>query len=372
MPKLIIVVSEDWYFVSHRIGLGVAAREAGFDVVVATRCRESAKEIVSAGLKTTNYEMSRRGMQPLGLLNEVGKLASIYRKEKPDIVHHVALRPVVVGAIAAAVSRQGTVVAAITGLGSLFSGDRSRSFVSRVLKCLLSTILRNSQVIVQTTDDYGTITSCGVPAKQMHLIRGAGVNTSRFQPVPEPRGTPIVMLPSRMLWDKGVQEFVGAARLLKARGCAARFVLVGEPDAGNPSAISVHVLQEWEGEGVVEYWGHRRNMADVLKQATLVCLPSKYREGVPKALIEALATGRACIASDNSGCREVVRHDDNGLLVPVGDSYSLADAIQSLLDDPEARARMGARGRERALVEFDEKIIIEQTLALYARILARK
>lgn len=372
MPKLLIVVSEDWYFVSHRIGLGAAAREAGFEVVVATRCREAAKEIVNAGLRTTNYEMSRRGTKPVGLLNEVGRLVSIYKKEKPDIVHHVALRPVVVGAIAAAVSRQGAVVAAIPGLGSLFSGDRSRSFVSRVLKFSLPIILRNSQVIVQTADDYGTITNCGMRAEQMHLIRGAGVNTSLFQPTPEPRGTPLVILPSRMLWDKGVQEFVRAARLLKSRGCAARFALVGEPDVGNPSAIPAHVLQEWEGEGAVECWGQRKDMANVLRQATLVCLPSKYREGVPKALIEALAAGRACIASDNSGCREVVRHGDNGLLIPVGDSYALADAIQSLLHDSEARARMGARGRERALTEFDEKIVIEQTLALYARMLAGK
>jgi glycosyltransferase involved in cell wall biosynthesis len=167
-------------------------------------------------------------------------------------------------------------------------------------------------------------------------------------------------------------EFVEASKILKSRGCGARFVIVGRPDVGNPSSVPLYKLREWDAERIVEYWGYREDMASAIAEASIVCLPSRYREGLPKVILEALATGRPCIATDNSGCREAIRSGYNGLLVPVGNVVALADAIQYLVDNPEERQRMGASGRERAVKEFDERIVIKQTLELYRRLVAAK
>jgi glycosyltransferase involved in cell wall biosynthesis len=193
------------------------------------------------------------------------------------------------------------------------------------------------------------------------------VDTGRFKPVPVPEGPPVVMLASRLLWDKGVGEFVEAARQLADSG--ARFVLVGAAEDNNPAAISRAEVERWVREGVVEWWGHQANMAATLAQASIVCLPS-YREGLPKVLLEAMACGKPCITTDAPGCRDAVRHGDNGLLVPVRDAEALATAIRRLLGRPEERVRMGARGRERAVSEFSQEKAISATLAVYREVLA--
>lgn len=359
MPRLVFLVTEDWYFVSHRLALARAAKEAGFEVTVITRCNAECAAIEAAGLRVVPFEMARRGLNPLGLLREVLGVARLYRKLKPDIVHHVALRPVVVGGLAVRLAGVRSVVSAIAGLGFAFTGGRG-GWLQQAMRALLRLALARGVVIVQNPDDAAAVQGLGVAPERIRLIPGAGVE-ERFAPRPEPEGRPVVMLASRLLWDKGVGEFVDAARRLKGR---ARFVLVGAPDPGNPASVAEGDLHAWVQDGIVEWWGRRDDMAASLNEAHIVCLPS-YREGLPKVLLEAMACGRACITTDAPGCRDCVRDGDNGLLVPVKDAAALVAAIEQLLDDQNLRRRMGERGRERAVAEFSQDGVIAATLAVY-------
>lgn len=367
MPKLLFVVTEDWYFVSHRLALAVAARRDGFDVAVATRFSSHRQAIEDAGLRAIPFGMNRRGLNPLALLREAMELAGICRREHPDVVHLVALRPVVVGGLAARMAGIRRVVSAVTGMGFLFTdGGRLpwiRSAVQRVLPWLLSRGL----TIVQNEDDARQLAAFGLCSDRLRLIPGAGVDTKRFTPVVTSEDVPVVMMASRLLRDKGITEFVEAARTLRGRD--ARFVLVGAIDADNPASISDAELKRWMAEGVVEWWGQSEDMAATLARANIVCLPS-YREGLPKVLLEAMACGKVCVATDVPGCREAVHHEDNGLLVPVKDAAALESAISRLLDHPDERRRMGARGRARAVEEFSQERVIETTLAVYREVLA--
>jgi glycosyltransferase involved in cell wall biosynthesis len=368
MSKLTFVVTEDWYFLSHRLGLGEAAQKDGYDVTVITRCRAKACAIANAGLTTVNFEMQRREMSFLGVLAEALRLRGLLLKCCPDIVHLVALRPVVVGGLASLSFGRPRFVFALTGLGYLFTAGRGNSPAAKLLRMLFPIFFRRGLAIVQNTEDQDALLSCGVDSSRVRLIRGSGVDVKRFVYSDEPSGTPVVMLPARLLWDKGVGEFVEAARTLRARGIEARFVLVGESDTDNPTAVLEDELRKWLDEGAVEAWGFKERMEEVLPEATIVCLPS-YREGMPKSLLEAMACGRPCITTDTSGCREAVRDGDNGFLVPVQDATALAAAIERLLNDREARLRMGRRGRERAVDEFSDEVVIAQTLAVYEELL---
>lgn len=366
MPKLLFVVTEDWYFVSHRLPLAVAARRAGFDVTVVTRLAAHGRPIAEAGLKAIHFGMNRRGLNPLALLREAVALACILRREGPDVVHLVALRPIVAGGLAARIAGCRGVVFAVTGLGFLFTDGGRLSWIRQLLKRALPWLLSRGLTIVQNGDDAGQLAEFGLSRQLLRVIRGAGVNVAAFAPRPCHGVTPVVMLASRLLWDKGVGEFVEAARML--RGRPARFVLVGAIDPDNPTAIADSDLKRWFAEEVVEWWGHCDDMAATLAKAALVCLPS-YREGLPKVLLEAMACGKACIATDVPGCRDVVRHEDNGLLVPVKDAIALAATIGRLLDHPEKLEAMGRRGRQRAVDEFDQERVIEATLAVYREVL---
>ncbi len=224
-------------------------------------------------------------------------------------------------------------------------------------------------MIVQNPDDARLLADMGVPASALRLIRGVGVDLKRFPAVPEPSGLPLVMLPARLLWDKGVAEFVEAARRLREGGVDARFVLVGTPDPDNPAAVPEEAIRGWVDQGTVEWWGHRSEMPQVLAQARIVCLPS-YREGLPKVLLEAMACGRAVVSCDVPGCREVVQDGENGLLVAPRHAAALAGAIQRLLRDAALRQRLGMAGRRRVERDFSQDAVIGQTLAVYSEVLA--
>lgn len=362
MTKLIFLVSEDWYFVSHRLHLASRAVAQGVEVVICTRKGDQSKLIEDAGVTVIPFQQERRGLSPLGLLREAWRLSRIYRREKPDVVHHVALRPVVVGEIAAWLAGVRSRVSAINGLGHLFTEDKP-TLARRVLERILPLLLSRSYIIVQNRDDAAALTSMGVKAKRIHVIAGSGVDTEQFKPQPRTSGAaPVVLLSSRMLWDKGIGEFVEAARMLSGSG--ARFVLVGRVDEGNPSSISEQQLQAWVTEGIVEWWGHRSDMPRCLNEADIVCLPS-YREGLPKALLEAMACGKPCVATDVPGCRDAVRHEENGLLVRAKDAQNLSSALATLLSDANMRQRMGENGRIRALNEFAIPSISDQTFQVY-------
>lgn len=364
VPKFLFVVTEDWYFVSHRLALACAVKAAGFDVAVATRCGEQAQRIKEAGIRVIPLELSRRGMHPLTVAREVLRLVALYRHERPVIIHHVALKPVVVGGLAARLVGIPLVVSAVAGMGFLYTGEGRSPWVCWVIERMLPWLVGNGIAIVQNPEDQRILQTMGIAGDHLRLILGAGVDVVRFPFVPEPEGVPVVMLAARLLWDKGVAEFVAAARLLKSSGKRARFVLVGDPDPDNPASISDADSAAWQEEGVIEWWGHCDDMPATLCAATVVCLPS-YREGLPKVLLEAMACGRPCVTTDVPGCRDAVRHEDNGLLVQVRDVEALAAAIERLLVSPALRMKLGRRGRERAEQEFSQDLVIAQTLAVY-------
>jgi glycosyltransferase involved in cell wall biosynthesis len=362
--KLLFVVTEDWYFVSHRLPLAIAASEAGFNVVVATRIRQHADIIQKAGIRLIPFEMSRRAGNPF---RELMALILLYRRERPDIVHHVALKPVLYGSIAVCLSGIPSQVNAVAGLGWLFiSRSRLARWVSPIIRWILARLLSapECRVIVQNPDDEKLLRQAGVPESRLRRVRGSGVDTSVFLPASEPLEPICVVMATRILWDKGVGEFVEAARKLKQTVPEVRFILVGEPDLDNPASVSETTLNAWQEENVVEWWGHSEDMNSIFQAAHVVCLPS-YREGLPKVLIEAAACGKPIVTTDVPGCREVVRDGDNGLLVPVRDSKALSVALLRLIQNSELRSEMGRRSREIALAEFSSELIIAQTLDIY-------
>jgi glycosyltransferase involved in cell wall biosynthesis len=373
-PKILFVVAEDWYFWSHRRPIAAAALQSGYDVFVATRVGDCGEKIVGAGFRLIPLRLNRSSYSLFNELRTVSALRSIYRQEKPDIVHHIALKPILYGSMAALGNRRMQVINAFAGLGYLVS---SPSFKAKMLKRVLWKMFRfllnrpNSFLLLQNQEDRDLLVAeIGATLEKTTIIRGSGVDANEFQATAEAPGVPIVLLSSRMLWIKGISDFVEAAKLLRARGINARFVLAGDTDPGSPGAIPREKLQEWQNAGPVEWWGHQQSMARMLQQVAVVCLPSHGGEGMPKALIEAAASERAIVASDVPGCRDIVRHGTTGILVPPKNPAALADAIARLLNNPGLRAEMGRRGREIVVNEFSEEKVIQQTLALYRQLLS--
>jgi len=372
-PRLLFFVTEDWYFCSHRLPLAIAAKKAGFDVAVLTRTAKHADTIRSAGIHLIPSTLERRSLSPLRELYELFHIIKIYRQEQPDIIHQVALKPVLYGSFAALFVKKSRVINALAGLGFVYT---SETFKSRLLRPLVTTAFRlllnrnKSRLILQNPDDVNLLIDHRVIEQQrIRLIRGSGVNLEHYSKTPEPAGNICIVLAARMLWDKGVGEFVSAARQLRKQGVDARFILVGKCDPDNPSAILEKQLASWQSEGVIEWWGYQEDMAAVFSKAHIVCLPS-YREGLPKVLIEAAACGRPVIASDAPGCREIVKSSVNGLLVPLRNADALAEAMQTLINNRELRFRMGAKSRQIAEQEFSEDKVVTETLALYRELLA--
>jgi glycosyltransferase involved in cell wall biosynthesis len=372
--KLLFLVTEDWYFWTHRLDLARAARNSGFDVGVATRVQDYGSRLRAEGFQVYPLGLSRRSRQPFREAAAIAELVGLYEKERPRIVHHVAMKPILYGTIAARLSRVPVVVNAFAGLGYGFSeNDEGSAALRYALKNLLRLVLSSSGAIAlfQNSEDCDALVKLGVVnSRRTRIIRGAGVNVREFSYSPEPEGNPVVLLASRMLWTKGAGEFVEAARILKGRGCPARFVLVGEPDADNPGNIPRSQLREWAESGAVEWWGRREDMPQVLAQSSIVVLPTYYREGLPKVLLEAGACGRPAIATNIPGCRDVIRHGTNGLLIPPRSVDGLVEAIQRLLERRQLREELGRNARTVVEQEYSSTRIADQTLELYSRLLS--
>lgn len=368
--RLLVVVNEIPFFVSHRLPIAEAALAAGYAVHVAVpRASGDAARLEALGLRVHDIPLDRRGMNAVAEARLLARLTALTRALRPDVMHLVTVKPVLYGSLAARLVGVPRVVAAVSGLGYL---HLARGWRARAVRALSSALYRGAfaqrglRVVFQNADDRAAFVDAGLlaPSRAVLLPGGSGVDLARFAPRPEPDGAPVVMLPARLLWDKGVGEFVQAARLLRARGVRARFVLVGDTDA-NRAAVPRAQLEAWASEGIVEWWGRSEDMPGTLAAAHLVVLPS-YREGCPKVLLEAAACGRAMVTTDVPGCRDVVSSGDEGLLVPARDAGALADAVAALLADPARRARCGARARERAEREFDVARVVDAHLALYA------
>jgi glycosyltransferase involved in cell wall biosynthesis len=327
--------------------------------------------LVKEGFKVIPWRLSRRSLNPFRELNTFFQVLQVYRRERPDLLHHVALKPIIYGGCALRLLGRTPSVNAIAGMGHVFM---SQSWQMRLLRSGLLVLLRfalgseNARAVFQNEDDRSLMLTEGVV--KLHttaIIRGAGVNVKQFRPSPEPSGRPLVLLASRMLWGKGIGVFMEAARILRESNVTARLVLVGKPDPENPDSIAEEQLCAWAKSGLVEWWGHQDDMAKIMAQANIVCLPSNG-EGLPRVLIEAAACGRAMVATDVPGCRDIVRNGQNGFLVPPRNPEALAHAVRTLIDDPALRSKMGACGREMAIREFSEATVIAQMMTIYRQL----
>jgi glycosyltransferase involved in cell wall biosynthesis len=370
--KLLFVVNVDFFFISHRLPIALAALQQGYEVHVATSLTDGLNKLRSLGLIVHPLNLDRRSTGIISNVRTFFQILRIFIKLKPDIVHLISIKPVLLGGIAARLAAVPSVVAAISGLGFVYISHGFKATVRRTLIgwfYRLALSHKNLKAIFQNEDDCETLFKISnLPKEKTSLIRGSGVDLTLYSPSPLPGGQPVVVLAARLYVEKGVREFVEAASLLKSAGSDANFVIVGGPDLDNPVAISEDELNQWVSEGVIEWWGHRNDIPEVFANSSMVVLPS-YREGFSKVLTEAAACGRAVITSDVPGCRDAIEPHATGLLVPARDTEVLADAIKYLLDHPEVCEKMGQAGRKLAERSFDVQQVISQHMLIYDELL---
>lgn len=370
--KILFLGADDCYFLSHRLALLRAVRAGGNSVVIVTRGGHCRDRLEAEGFRVIPWTVSRGSLNPLREIRSFFQILTICRRERPELVHHFALKPVLYGGMVARLLGGMKVVSSITGLGyALMSESRRMRLLRGPLTRILRFVLQDDQgrcLFHNPTDRDMLIRMDVVRPELTRVIRGSGVDLERFVPAPVPSGMPVIMLASRMLWEKGVGEFASAAEVCLRQGLRAKFVLVGEPDPDRISAsVPVTQIRSWVQAGLVEWWGKQTDMAATLSQASVVCLPS-YWEGLPKVLIEAAACGRALVASDIPGCREIAREGVNALLVPVGDAQALAHAISRLVKDPALRGRMGEESRKIAVEAFSDVQVANEIVSVYSEL----
>lgn len=370
--KALLFANTDWYLYNFRLEYAKFLRSRGWEVCFLSPSGEYAEKLEEAGFRHIAFEFSRQGINPIRESETIRKIRDIYEQEKPDLVHHFTIKCVIYGSIAAKRLGISSVVNSITGLGYMFLSDRPHVIVLRqVVKTMYKKALDGTQVIFENPDDRKLFLDMElVQEDNSHIILGTGIDTDRFVPVTPPNSVPLTILPARMIWDKGVKEFVDAAYAIKESGVEARFALVGSNDKGNPTCISFEQLTQWQKEGNVEWWGWQDDLPTVISMCHIVCLPS-YREGLPKILIEAASCGRPIVTTDVPGCREVVKDGENGLLVPAKDAEALKDALLKLINNEELRAEMGKDSREKAVNRFSNEIVNNGIYAVYQKALGK-
>jgi glycosyltransferase involved in cell wall biosynthesis len=372
MPcKLLYLVSEDWYFLSHRLPMARAAKQAGYEVHVATRVADGAEQIQNEGFVLHPMDWRRGSTNPLHIATTVAEVRKLYRRLRPDIVHHVAFVPAIIGSIAAL----GLPIArlnAIAGLGFVFTSNTTkarllRPFVRRLLSFLFARA--RTLVLVQNPDDKALMMQLGLAENSITLIRGSGVDVDQLTPLPEPQAPFTVGFVGRLLYDKGVETLVLAQEILVKRGVQVRCLLAGTPDASNPATVPEKTLARWREHENLSLMGYVDDIRKVWAQSHVAALPSR-REGLPKSLLEAAACGRPLIATDVPGCREIVRPEVTGLLVAPDNPAALADAMERLMKDRSFRLRLGAAARQIVVAEFSSASVGAQIVKLYARLSA--
>ena len=374
--KILLFANTDWYLYNFRHSLAERLRAEGWQVVLISPPGEYGAKLEALGFRWIPFDFAPGGTNPLIELGVLRRLIALYRAERPDLVHHFTIKCVLYGSLAARLVGGIPIVNAVTGLGHIFIDPGLKA---RLLRPLVKGLYRfvlgaaRSRVIFQNDEDRNFFTACGlVEPKRTRLIRGSGVDCSRFSPLPHPDDNPPaavkILFASRLLREKGIAELLAAARILRRNNVDAEFLLAGDIYPGNPSSLTASELAAIKEEGIVTCLGHVDDMQPLLAQADIVVLPS-YREGTPRILIEAAAMAIPIVATDIAGCRGLVQDGINGLLVPVKDAAALAAALQRLLADQKLRQAMGLAGRRIVTAEFDEKIVIEKTLAIYREIL---
>lgn len=374
--KLLFVANVDWYVISHRIKIIEAAVNAGWDVTVA--CEDSGRknEIEATGAKFINFPFERSGTNPIKELKLIKNFYFLYKDFPADVIHHVSLKPVIYGSLMAKLLKKPTVLNAVSGLGYVFTGENLKSAL--VQKAMLSFMKYgfkrdNLAFIFQNKDDHNELASLGsvYPQNKVYFIKGSGVDLKEYQPIEKEESDRVkILFPARMLYDKGIRELKIASEILKKQyQHKVQFVLAGMADLDNRAGVSEDFLNEWSNQSDYVNWiGYSNNMIQTFAESDIVALPS-YREGLPKALIEAAAMGKPIVTCDTVGCRECVEDGVNGFLVPVKSGEHLAEALAKLINNPELRAEMGKASRQKAEQEFDVNQVIQKHLNIYQDLL---
>ncbi len=375
MKKLLIVVNVDWFFISHRLAIAQKAKSQGFDVFIACEDTGRINEITEKGLKFVPISFTRSGTKLREEVNTVWQLYKLYRKVKPDIVHHVTLKPVIYGSIIAKFLKINGVVNAIAGLGYNFTGERKG-----LLFFILTNLMRfgmdrnNLAVIFQNKQDFHELQSLSVLSSKnkVFFTKGSGVDLRKFAFTRASEKSRInILFPTRMLWDKGVRELYEASKLLKSKySNKVIFTLAGLADEDNKAGVPASFLNKWSDGLYVKWIGYQKNIYAVYQESDIVVLPSYYREGIPKSLIEACAVGKPIITTDSIGCRECVDEGINGYKILPRDSKALADVIEKLINDSELRKKMGIQSRLKAEKEFNVEVVIQIHMEIYTQLLS--
>ena len=374
--KVLLFANTDWYLYNFRLPLARLLQSNGASVVMVCPEGRYCARLRAAGFRVVGVDMHRQSGSAFAELRVIRDLVAIYRRERPDVVHHFTIKCVIYGSIAARLAGVKSLINAVAGLGYVFT---SRSVRARLLRPVVRGLLRvalnrtHSRLILQNSDDAELFRRERLlPVPRIRLIRGSGVNTRRFMPraATPGDGTTTVVFASRLLRDKGVLEFVAAAQICHRLGKSIRFLLAGAPDPGNPTSIPESQLEVWRAEQVVELLGHVEDMSSVLQRADVVVLPTVYGEGVPRILLEGASSGLPLVATRAPGCTEIVHHELTGLLIEPHDAEGLAAAIIALHDDPPRRQEMGRAARRLAVAEFDEQLVLQRTLEVYDELLS--
>lgn len=373
--RILFLANRLEFFLSHRMPIARAAAERGYQVHVATPAGDGVATFDRIGWTWHELRLKGDSLNPVRELFTLAHTIALLERVEPTMVHTVALKCILHGGIASRICRIPAVVHTFTGLGHLFADS---SLKTRMARAVLFRVFRfalshpNSHSIFQNPDDRALFMEHGaVSGDRSSVILGSGVPIDTFTPAPEPSTAPVVLLASRLIWDKGIGEFVKAAEQLREEGTDARFVIAGESDPLNPNAVPEEKIRSWESRGIIEWWGFREDMPEVFSNVHVVCLPSYYREGVPKVLIEAASSGRPVVTTDSPGCREIVREGVNGRLVPPRDTKALKQAIAELIHDKELRDRMGGAGRQIVKRRFSLASVVEQTMDVYDSLAVR-
>ena len=371
--KVVLFANTDWYLFNFRLSLAETLRDAGHEVLMYSPPGAYGDRLRSLGFNWEAIPMDRRSLNPVREFSLLSCLVRRLRREKPDIVHGFTIKAAIYGAIAGKFAGVPAIVNSVNGLGYVFI---SNDIKARMLRPIVRLMMRfafwgkASRVIVQNpTDKAQFVSERIVSAGSIELIPGSGVDCDKFAPKiagNHSENEVRVLLPARLLWDKGVGEFVEASKIAACRGI--RFLVAGEIDIGNPAAVQASQAEAWQQEGLLELLGHVEDMTNLMENVDIVVLPS-YREGLPKSLIEAAASAKPVITTDVPGCRDVVENGVSGIVVPVRNAEALAEAIIKLAKNPDLRQKMGEAGRERALEAFDQRIIVRKTIEVYDDVL---
>ena len=366
--RVLFVITEDWALISHRLHLVEAAINAGYEVAIATKMNKHRKTLEDRGMRIFEWELHRGSLNPIKEIIAIFSLCKILSVFKPDIIHAVAQKPVIYSGLARKIYNQTSFVGTLGGIGFVFT---NKSLKATVLKPLLKYLLKfalvgeKTRLILQNIDNINSIKKINIINENyIRLVKGSGVEINKYLPSKIPLKTTIVILPGRMLRDKGVREFVRVAERIKLRNIKARFVLVGDVDLDNPNTIKQKQIDKWVESGIIEQWGRCDDMEKVYKRSSIVCLPS-YNEGLPKVLLEAGSSSRPIVAFDVPGCREVIKNKVNGFLIQFRDENALETALTKLINDKKLCEEMGKKGRKMVEKHFASEIINAQTFNIW-------